>query len=139
MTRHSVFKPLFSRGVRVLSGSFKNGSRYDINYRWNDEVCEYLSQHNAWKDFESGIVFSRISIVCNTVPLDRVATVLEPLAKDASTAEIMDLFTHEQYFWPFYFHYIPDHAQRVDRTIRWVTERGYRPVFFHEGLLGGRV
>jgi hypothetical protein len=84
-------------------------------------------------------VFSRISIVCNSMPLERIATVLEPLTKDPNTAEIMDLFTHEQYFWPFYFHYIPDHAQRVERAIRWVTEHGYQPVFFHEGLLGGRV
>lgn len=48
----------------------------------------------------------------------------------------MDLFTHEQYFWPFYHNHIPDHAERLDRAIRWVTERGYEPVFFHEGLLG---
>ncbi len=24
-----------------------------------------------------------------------------------------------------------------DIALRWVTERGYKPVFFHEGLLGG--
>ncbi len=99
---------------------------------------EYLSRHNAWKDFQSGIVFSRISIVCNTVPVDRIAATLEPLAKDPTSAEIMDLFTHEQYFWPFYMNYIPDHPQRVETAIRWVTERGYQPVFFHEGFLGGR-
>jgi len=34
--------------------------------------------------------------------------------------------------------YLPDHAQRLDAAIRWVTEHGYEPVFFHEGLLGGR-
>jgi hypothetical protein len=50
----------------------------------------------------------------------------------------MDLFTHEQYFWPFYMNYVPDHPQRVETAIRWVTERGYKPVFFHEGFLGGR-
>ena len=86
----------------------------------------------------SGIVFSRISIVCNTVPVDHIAATLEPLAKDPNTAEIMDLFTHEQYFWPFYMNYIPDHPQRIETAIRWVTERGYKPVFFHEGFLGGR-
>jgi hypothetical protein len=139
MTRHSVLKPLFSRGVRVLSGSFKSGSRYDINYRWNDEVCEYLSRHNAWKDFQSGIVFSRCSIVCNKVPVEQIAPTLEPQANDPNTAEIMDLFTHEQYFWPFYTHYLPDHPQRLDAAIRWVTEHGYKPVFFHEGFLGGRA
>jgi hypothetical protein len=139
MTRHSAFKPLASRGVRALSGYFrKMAGRWDVNYRWDDVRSEYLSQHDAWKDFESGIVFSRVDIVCNSVPLDRIVGTLEPQAKDPNTAEIMDLFTHEQYFWPFYRRYIPDHPQRLDAAIRWVTDHGYRPVFFHEGLLGGR-
>ena len=50
----------------------------------------------------------------------------------------LDLFTHEQYFWPFYRNYLPDHPQRLDTTLRWVTDHGYKPVFFHEGFLGGR-
>jgi hypothetical protein len=48
----------------------------------------------------------------------------------------MDLFTHEQYFWPFYHHHIPDHFARLETAIRWVTELGYEPVFLHEGFLG---
>lgn len=59
---------------------------------------------------ESGIVFSRI-----------------------------DLFTHEQYFWPFYVNYIPDHFQRLDAALRWVTEHGYKRMFYHEGFLAGPV
>jgi hypothetical protein len=49
----------------------------------------------------------------------------------------MLLLTHEQYFWPFYKNFIPDHEQRLEVALRLVTERGYKPVFFHEGLLGG--
>jgi hypothetical protein len=139
LTPHSAFKPLYNHGVRALSGYFvKSGDKWDVNYRWDAVHSEYVSRHNAWKDFQSGIVFSRISIVCNTVLLDHIAATLEPLAKDPNTAEIMDLFTHEQYFWPFYMNYIPDHPQRIETAIRWVTERGYKPVFFHEGFLGGR-
>ena len=140
MTRHTAFKPLFDRGVRALSGYFSRGNDgFDVNYLWDEARSEYMSRHDAWKDFESGIVFSRVDIVCNTVPIDRIAGTLEPLTKDPNTAEIMDLFTHEQYFWPFYHNYIPDHPQRLDVAIRWVTERGYKPVFLHEGFLGGRA
>ena len=139
MTRHSAFKPLYNRGVRVLTGDFRHhDGKWDINYNWNEVVSAYCARHNAWKDFQSGIVFSRSSITCNLVPVDHIAAKLEPLAKDPNTAEIMDLFTHEQYFWPFYMNYIPDHPQRVETAIRWVTEHGYKPVFFHEGFLGGR-
>ena len=139
MTRRSAFKPLASRGVRVLSGYFrKTADRWDVNYRWDDDRSEYLSRHDAWKDFESGIVFSRVDIVCNSVPVDRIVDTLQPQTENPDTAEIMDLFTHEQYFWPFYRNYLPDHPQRLDVAIRWVTEQGYKPVFFHEGFLGGR-
>jgi hypothetical protein len=140
MTRQSAFKPLYERGVRALSGYFRKGAGgYDVNYLWDDVHSEYLSRHDAWKDFESGIVFSRVDIVCNSVPADKIISTLEPQKNDPDTAEIMDLFTHEQYFWPFYANYIPDHPKRLDVAIRWVTENGYKPVFFHEGFLGGRA
>ncbi|MEW6238450.1 MAG: hypothetical protein AB1656_23950 [Candidatus Omnitrophota bacterium] len=138
MTQPSVLKPLAERGVRALSGYFdRSPSGWDINYLLDDERSEYLSRHDALKDFASGIVFSKVDIVCNTTPVDKIVPTLEPLTHNPNTAEIMDLFTHEQYFWPFYSHYIPDHAQRLDAAIRWATEQGYKPVFFHEGLLGG--
>ena len=134
----SALKPLAERGVRVLSGYFRrlNGN-WDVNYLLDDERSEYLSRHDALMEFDSGIVFSKVDIVCNNTPIDHIVPTLKALAKDPNTAEIMDLFTHEQYFWPFYRNYIPDHSQRLDAAIRWVTENGYKPVFFHEGFLGG--
>ncbi|NLX54355.1 MAG: hypothetical protein GXY58_04515 [Planctomycetaceae bacterium] len=137
MTRQESLQPLTTRGVRALSGYFvKWNDAYDVNYRFNDEISEYLSRHDAWMDFSTGIVFSRVDIICNNVAIDDIVPTLEPQIQDPNTAEIFDLFTHEQYFWPFYSHYIPDHADRLDRAIRWVTEQGYKPVFFHEGFLG---
>ncbi len=139
MTRQEALRPLYDHGIRALSGYFKIGKRYDVNYRFDDVISEYLSRHDAWKDFKSGIVFSRVDIVCNSTPVDRIVPTLEPLTHDPNTAEIMDLFTHEQYFWPFYARYLPDHPQRLDTAIRWVTEHGYKPVFYHEGLLGAPI
>ncbi|OGV66377.1 MAG: hypothetical protein A2283_22510 [Lentisphaerae bacterium RIFOXYA12_FULL_48_11] len=140
MLRPSALKPLASRGVRVLSGSFARNSKgvYDVNYRLDDARSEYLLHHDALKDFDSGIIFSRCDIVCNNVPVEKTVQTLEAVAADPNCAEIMDLFTHEQYFWPFYKRYIPDHGKRLEAAIRFVTEKGYKPVFFHEGFLGGR-
>ncbi len=138
MVQPAALRPLAQRGVRVLSGYFQRVSTgWDVNYLLDDDRSEYLSRHDALKDFDSGIVFSKVDIVCNSTPLKRIVPTLEPLAKDPNQAEIMDLFTHEQYFWPFYANHLPDHAQRLDAAIRWVTDHGYKPVFFHEGLLGG--
>jgi hypothetical protein len=153
---------LARRGVRALTGFFVpyTGSQYvadsdsaraagaaaeapsvptlpwDLNYLLDEERSEYLSRHDALKDFASGIVFSHGDLVCNTTPVDRVEPILGALAADPATAEVMDLFTHEQYFWSFYAGFRPDHAERCEAAIRFCAERGYKPVFFHEGLLG---
>jgi len=138
MVRHEAFPGLYERGVRALSGYFRQNAEgaWDINYRWDARHSEYLSRHDAWKDFQSGIVFSKIDIVINSTPLERIVPTLAPLTKDPNTAEIMDLLTHEQYFWPFYRNHLPDHPKRMDAAVRWCTEQGYEPVFLHEGLLG---
>jgi len=138
MVQSTALNPLYQRGVRALSGYFRlSDGVWDVNYRFDEARSEYLSRHDAWMDFDSGIVFSRVDIVCNGTPVERIVPTLAPLAQDPNHAEIMDLFTHEQFFWPFYSHHVPDHFQRLDTALRWVTENGYKPVFFHEGLLGG--
>jgi hypothetical protein len=138
MVQPEALKPLYERGVRVLSGYFRRlNGKWDVNYLIDDVRSEYMSRHDALMDFDSGIVFSKVDIVCNSTPVERIIPTLRPLTKDPNTAEIMDIFTHEQYFWPFYSNYLPDHFQRLDVTIRWLTANGYKPVFFHEGFLGG--
>jgi hypothetical protein len=140
MCRPSAFKPLYEQGVRVLSGYFRShNGKWDINYRLDGIRSEYISKHDVLKDFDSGIIFTSDDIVCNSVPINQIEETLVPLADNPNRAEIMLLLTHEQYFWPFYKNYIPDHEQRLDVALRFVTERGYKPVFFHEGLLGGTV
>jgi len=157
MVHPAALGVLVERGVKVLSGFFvlSGGSDYtvdgetmppdlassgcagyDVNYLLDPVRSEYLSRHDAWKDFRTGLVYSRADIVCNNTPVDRVAPTLEPLTRNPDTAEVMDLFTHEQYFWPFYAGHRPDHAERCEAAIRFCAERGYEPVFFHEGFLG---
>jgi hypothetical protein len=137
MVLPEVWPALYADGIRVLSGFAHPTSRgYDINYFLDQERSEWLYHHEAIKDFESGLIFSRVDIVCNNTPVEQIAPTLQPLHDYPRQAEIMDLFTHEQYFWPFYARHVPDHGERLNQTIRWVTERGYEPVFFHEGFMG---
>ena len=137
MLQPVVLPVLVERGVRVLSGTARlTSGGYDVNYMLDEARSDYLSRHDAMKDFETGIVYSCIDICCNTCPLDQIAARLAPLLDDPDNAEIMDLFTHEQYFWPFYKNHVPDHADRLDAAIGFCAEHGYEPVFFHEGFLG---
>ena len=140
MVEPAALRALQERGVRALSGYFRpSNNGWDINYRLDDERSEYLSRHDALMDFDSSILFSKVDLICNNTQVADIAPTLARLAADPNQAEIMDLFTHEQYFWPFYRQYIADHGQRLETAIRWVTQHGYKPVFFHEGFLGGKV
>ena len=137
MVQPDAIAALTQRDVKVLSGMFSRArGHYDVHYFLDDDRCEYLERHDALMDWDRGIVFSNVDIICNNTPVDRVVPTLSPLADSPNTAEIMDLFTHEQYFWPFYQNHVPDHFDRLDAAIKWVTEKGYEPVFFHEGFMG---
>jgi hypothetical protein len=139
MTRPEAWKPLYGRGARVLGGYFRRSAagKWDINYRLDDVRSEWLSRHDLLEDFPSGIIFSKVDMVVNSTPLDKVVPLLEPVLADPCQGEIIDLLTHEQYFWPFYKNYLPDHPQRVARAIELVTSHGYQPVFLQDGFLGG--
>jgi hypothetical protein len=139
MTRPEAWKPLYDRGARVLGGYFGKsaGGQWDVNYRLDDVRSEWLSRHDLLKDFASGIIFSKVDIVVNNTPLDKIVPTLEPVVADPRQGEVIDLLTHEQYFWPFYQVYLPDHAERMDRAIGFLTQHGYKPVFLQDGFLGG--
>ncbi len=134
----SSHKALKEKGVRVLrtGGPKLTGGVWDNNYFVDDIRSEYLSRHDAFMDFEKGIIFALADLCCNRTPLEKIIPTLETIAQNPDRSEIMDIMTHEQYFWPFYKNYIPDHFQRLDTAIRWVTEHGYKPVFYNDGFLG---
>ena len=136
--RPATYTPLAAHGVTVLSGYFirYQGGDYYVHYQMDVPRCDYLNKHDFLLDVDSGIVFSKMDMVINLVPLQDVVPTLEKTIADPNTAEFVDLMTHEQYFWPFYKNYIPDHWDRLDRAFAFLTERGYRPVFMNDPPLG---
>jgi len=133
-----TYKTLYDRNVRVLSGYFNKSrdNRWPVCFQLPDAPCEYLSNHDGWMDYNSGLIFSKVEFVINGTPLDQIIPKLEKSIANPNTAEVIDLLTHEQYFWPFYKNYLPDHPQRLDRAFAFLSERGYVPVFLDDGFYG---
>ena len=51
--------------------------------------------------------------------------------------ETLNAASHEQYTFPYYPNYVPDHMERLAAAARGlVIDGGCKPVFFSEGLLG---
>ena len=138
---------LVERGVRVLTGVFIGerapGNEPDIQFRTADigyfqdtETALYLETKRVLYDFEQGLVFSRGDFCANLVRLDDVVPRMEAACNSPIDRDTLDLMTHEQYFYDYYRNYIPDHRERVETALRYVTEQGYQPVFFNDGFMG---
>ncbi len=146
MTPPDNFDVLKQRGVRMLSGAYLE-SRVrvgeaaatvpvsDIGFYCEQDVGHYLLKRKFWYDADAELFFVHSAVCCN---LDPTAVLLAELQRiDAeSSNDILSLLTHEQYSFPRYANYIPDHLDRVMAVCRKARELGYEPVFFSDGLAG---
>ena len=81
------------------------------------------------------------AICCNLVPLDKTEEKINSFTAklEAGGGEFLNAATHEQYTFPYYCNYLPDHMQRIELAVKTFAEAGYKPVFFNEGFLGNKA
>lgn len=147
MARPEALHKLTERGVTCLEGQFVNprtgtedvGSRgavCDVGYFMNLEDGRFLEAQGILHDFKHDITFFRGDCTAN---LWTPTQIKERIAEAShSPRDFISLASHEQYSFPRYFNYLPDHFERVETSIREVIKYGYEPVFFSDGLMGNR-
>lgn len=147
MVHPRALQVLVKRGVKVLTGAFI-GERAaenepdtqfrtaDIGYFQDTETALYLERKWVLYDFDQGLTFSKTNFCANLVRLDAVIPQMAAACNGPVYRDTQSLATHEQYFFDYYHNYIPDHRERVETALRYVTEQGYQPVFFNDGFLG---
>lgn len=144
MARPSAFGELRKRGVRLLEGQFlcprtgvtdsgENELITDVGYFRNLNDSLYLEENYYLYDFNHGMLFWRNDCTANLLSASEAEKAVRDVERDT-----IGLATHEQYSYPRYFNYIPDHFERMEIAIRTATERGYKPVFFQHGILGNQ-
>lgn len=149
MIRPDGMKELVKRGVRVMTSQFINPKTAleeaqrsshlcDIGFFQNLRECLYLARERMLYSFEQELLYLRGTLICNYWTPRQILQILEECQNAQEHNEIISLETHEQYTFPYYFNYLPDHMERMETAIRRVTDKGYAPVFFAEGLLGNR-
>lgn len=107
-----------------------------VSYYLDNEKVKYLSRHDYWKDMKTGIIFIRHDIVVNTLELSQITHHLNMVAEDPHQSEIMELMIHEQQFHRNRAEYQSDYKEKVIEAIKWVTDKGYKSVFYDEGFIG---
>ena len=110
-----------------------------MHYGFADEY-DYVKKHKCYYDPSLGIFFVGGSgCCCNLTPLAEIKKRYDAqnvLAKK-NGFEIFSGATHEQYTFPFYPNYIPDHMARLEEAARCLAEDlGCKFIFFSQGLLG---
>lgn len=108
------------------------------HYGFAEEI-NYMEKHGAVYDRGLGIFFYHDWLICNLLTTEQIPRLFKRV-KALAEAEKCDLFSaggHEQYSFPSYFNYQPDHFQKLDETARLMVEdAGCTPVFYQDGLLG---
>ena len=147
MIRPDGMAELVKRGVRVMVAQFLNPKTSltekqaeahlcDINYFVNLRECLYLARKKMLYDFAEKVLFLKGTLICNYWTPEQIVRIIDEESSQAGFTDILSLETHEQYTFPHYFNYLPDHMERVESAIRRATELGYVPVWFAEGFLG---
>ena len=150
MIRPDGMAELVKRGVRVMIAQFLNPKTSltekqpeehlcDINYFTNLRECLYLAKRKMLYDFRQQVLFLKGTLICNYWTPEQITALIDREAAEAGFTDMLSLETHEQYTFPGYFNYLPDHTARIESAIRRATELGYAPVWFAEGFLGNRT
>jgi hypothetical protein len=136
-TANSQHSAAYNRD-RQLAGDF--GFGFEEHFSTIEEVS-YMEQHQVMYNPHLDMTFFRCCCCCNLVPLDVIPGRLEnSLAGSAlSGNEAFCLASHEQYSFPYYHNYIPDHMERLSKSIEVMIEAGCKPVFFSDGFLGNEA
>lgn len=126
---------------RSMSGEDKamNTEGLKLHYGFQEEDS-FLSKNFGYFDPLLNLFFFQCrGVCCNLVPLEnikpRMDATFEAAAK--SGVEFFNCASHEQYTFPYYPNYIPDHMARLEEAARCMVEDGNcKPCFFSEGILG---
>ncbi|MBQ7694437.1 MAG: hypothetical protein IJT50_04875, partial [Lentisphaeria bacterium] len=119
-----------------LGGDF--GFGFEEHYNVMEEAS-YLDRHRVMYNPFFDVTFFRGCCCCNLVPLEVIPGRLKNVfaASDEVGNEIFNFGTHEQYTFPYYHNYIPDHMERIAKAAETVYQvYGCKPVFFSEGYMG---
>lgn len=114
---------------------------FGSEYFFRPEEDSYLLQERKYYNFELGIFIARGCVCCNLVPLAETPGRLQQFftMAEGNGNHIFGAASHEQYSFPYYANYLPDHLDRIELAVRQLTEYGCRPVFFSQGLLGNPI
>ncbi len=87
-------------------------------------------------DVDHDLFLSRTFFCCSIDTQEEIEAKIRDADAQDGGSETIEAVTHEQYSFPYYRNYLPDHFERIATACQILSELGYQPVYFSEGLLG---
>ena len=108
-----------------------------LHYGFYEEKS-YLDSDRLYYDPLIGLFFFNCFACCNLTPMEELTARCRSAEEKFEEAgvEFCSFASHEQYSFPYYPNYLPDHLDRLERAARFMKESGSQAVFANEGLLG---
>ncbi|MBE6377573.1 MAG: hypothetical protein E7051_02005 [Lentisphaerae bacterium] len=128
--------------ARSCSGADMGLETLGLNMHYGfGEERNYITNHRSYYDPLLNIFFFSCNATNNLLPLNETPAHLQKVISDAEKHdfEAFCVASHEQYSFPYYPNYLPDHMERIECSARVMSEYGAKPVFFSEGVLGNTV
>ena len=108
------------------------------DYHLPDDILEYLYYNQGWMHFETGLIFYSASTGTREwTPVEKTVPGLLAVIENPAKSHLLNIAGHEQYWWPFYKHFVPDLYERYATAFRFVLDRGYKPIWIEDGFFGG--
>ena len=132
-------RALHDRGIRRLIGIFHKRTPDKVRttgYYLDDATGDHIATRDYWYDPETDLLFIECDQVVNGFAVDAIVPWLDQQGASPHTSELIELLIHEQYFREEMEICQPDVKEKVLTALTWVTERGYKPVFWGDGFVG---
>lgn len=130
-------RALRDRGVKGLIGGFDERQNAPFTrYYLSSELADYVATRDYWWDPDMDMIFVSCDMVVDWKTMDAVLPRLQKVSSSPHTSELIELIVHEYRFRKEQPGYQADIQEKVLRTVEWVSERGYRPVFWSDGFVG---
>ncbi len=108
-----------------------------LHYGFVDELSYHANHRNRYEPLLK-LYFYANDLCCNLTPINKIADRVKVIQEQSLQYgfENFGIVSHEQYTFPYYPNYLPDHMDRLELAARLYTEAGCKPVFFNDGILG---
>ncbi len=150
ITDPANFHVLQKRGVNILTGGYLNAivsvdesavesDICDTGYFYEKEVSKYMVKKGIYFDPQYKMFLGYFPVCCNYNGKEEIAGIMDSTVSNPQWTQGIYLMTHEQYSYPEYENYIPDHMDRMEYACKLASEADYQPVFITDGIMGNKA